>query len=499
GSSDNGSTTPKVLIGEILTYQISLDIPTGVMQNLTALDVLDHGLAFVRCVSVDAGTLTTSLPGGFPSACADPANPAISAEPVGNTKQVDQGRRIKFTFGDVTNPDAMVQTLRVQYEVVVLDIKDNVDGVGDLNNSLLWAWNGGSLPGAAQPVEIIEPDLSIDKEVDLSVVPPGAVVKFTLTMAHTKESTAPAYDVIVLDKVPTGLTYVRNSLKIVKGPAGGVVDDTGAPLLKVYWPVFGIKETAKVTFDAIYDGPGAVINTASVEWSSLEIDPGQPQSPYNVHSTERVYDPASSTINDYHAEDSVAINAQGSGRLKLPSTGFAPRELTKLPAQPGNLRYTDLQGLHLEIPALGLALPIVGVPLTPNGWDLTWLSNQAGYLQGTTFPGQVGSTGITGHVYLADGTPGPFAYLGKLSWGDQVILYADGYRYVYEVRTNRVVIPADMTIFKSDGYTWLTLLTCKDYSASANTYSYRLAVRAVLVKMEPDTQASSIQRKNNGR
>ena len=224
------------------------------------------------------------------------------------------------------------------------------------------------------------------------------------------------------------------------------------------------------------------INTASVAWSSLLIDPQGPQSHYNTYSTERPYKPLIATAPVW------PLGLGGGHGEGLPLTGFAPNVVTVLPKQPASKRYTDMAGMRLEIPDLGLNLPITGIPLTSTGWDLTWLSNQAGYLQGTTFPGQVGNTGITAHVILADGTAGPFVNLGKLYWGNQVILHANGYRYTYEVRASRDVIPSDTTIFKSDGYTWLTLLTCKDYNVEKKVYSYRLAVRAVLVQVEVDAK-----------
>jgi LPXTG-site transpeptidase (sortase) family protein len=169
----------------------------------------------------------------------------------------------------------------------------------------------------------------------------------------------------------------------------------------------------------------------------------------------------------------------------LPDTGFAPNRVTVLPSQPASKAYTGSGKMWLEIPALGLNLPITGVPLTQGGWDLTWLSNQAGYLSGTTFPGQVGNTGLTAHASLADGTPGPFHKLDQLLWGSTVILHhADGYRYTYEVRDNYTVLPQDFSVLKQDGYSWLTLITCKGYNPWLDTYSYRTIVRAVLLKVE---------------
>ena len=170
----------------------------------------------------------------------------------------------------------------------------------------------------------------------------------------------------------------------------------------------------------------------------------------------------------------------------LANTGFAPQRKTILPEQPAEARYTSMPGEWLEIPTLGVNSSIVGIPNRADGWDLTWLSNQVGYLQGTTPPTAVGNTALTAHVYLADGSPGPFVNLSQLSWGQTIILHADGYRYIYQVRDNRQVYPTDLSVFKEDGYAWLTLLTCKGYNAVSNSYLYRVAVRAILLRVEAE-------------
>ncbi|MGA7194091.1 MAG: sortase, partial [Anaerolineales bacterium] len=62
-----------------------------------------------------------------------------------------------------------------------------------------------------------------------------------------------------------------------------------------------------------------------------------------------------------------------------------------------------------------------------------------------------------------------------------------GQRYVYEVRENNIISPGDTSVFQHEDQPWLTLVTCKDYIASTNTYAYRVAVGAVLVQVTPDT------------
>jgi LPXTG-site transpeptidase (sortase) family protein len=170
---------------------------------------------------------------------------------------------------------------------------------------------------------------------------------------------------------------------------------------------------------------------------------------------------------------------------ELPSTGFAPGVQTVLPVQSSTQADTQEIGLTLDIPNLKVDVPITGVPLTDHGWDLTWLGNEAGYLDGTAFPTWSGNSVITGHVYLANGKPGPFVDLNQLQWGDQIIVHTSwGQDYTYEVRAIKEVAPDDLSILDHKDQSWLTLVTCQGYDQKTNSYQQRLVVRAVLVSIK---------------
>jgi LPXTG-site transpeptidase (sortase) family protein len=171
---------------------------------------------------------------------------------------------------------------------------------------------------------------------------------------------------------------------------------------------------------------------------------------------------------------------------ELPDTGFAPFQRTILPPQPASMLYTSYANLWLEIPALDVSMPIVGVPFTESGWDVAWLWNNVGYLYNTAFPTWPGNTGITGHVTLSTGLPGPFSNLGELRWGDEVIIHAWGLRHIYKVRVAKQVNPDDMSVLGHKEYDWVTLITCKYFNEYLNEYEARVVVQAVLMKVELD-------------
>jgi LPXTG-site transpeptidase (sortase) family protein len=188
-------------------------------------------------------------------------------------------------------------------------------------------------------------------------------------------------------------------------------------------------------------------------------------------------------VNDGTANSNTAIS-QVTIVLSLPATGFAPGRRTDLPSSAPSYKYLSVPGYWLEIPSQGEMNRIVYVPLSEQGWDLTWLGNDVGYLEGTAFPTWTGATALTAHVYLADGTPGPFFHLRELMWGDSVILHANGYRYEYSVRENRLVRGEDTSVLKHEDYDWVVLITCEGYNEALDRYDWRRVIRAVLISVD---------------
>ena len=173
----------------------------------------------------------------------------------------------------------------------------------------------------------------------------------------------------------------------------------------------------------------------------------------------------------------------------LPATGFAPGRITTLPVQPDELAYSDLGDLWMEIPSLGIKTSIIGVPQTADGeWDVTWLANNVGWLNGTAFPTWEGNSVLTAHVTNADGVDGPFANLKKLKFGDQIIIHIYGQKYIFEIRNSRMSKPftTSFAFEHLEEQSYLTLITCQVYLPESDTYLYRRVIRAVLVEVQSE-------------
>ena len=147
-----------------------------------------------------------------------------------------------------------------------------------------------------------------------------------------------------------------------------------------------------------------------------------------------------------------------------------------------------MSGLWLEIPSQKMQANIVGVPLAYRNWDVTWLGNDAGWLNGTAYPTWLGNSVITAHVTTARGLPGPFANLKNLGYGNKIVVHQLGEKYTFEVRDTRMVFPdtTGYTFEHLSGKSYLTLITCQGYNFLTNSYMFRRVVRAVLVKVEAE-------------
>lgn len=295
-------------IGEIIVYEVSIEVPPGIAANAIVTDTLEAGLAFVECTSITpaSGDLVTDLAGGFNDAC---ANPLVEAEPSGDLEDVNQGRKITFDLGNLTNSAGGSVTLTLTYQVVVLDNKDNLQGE-ERTNQVEWEYGGSTLRTSAEAIAIVEPDLVIEKSVNMSTVSNNQVVTFTLEVRHSGSSQADAFNLEVSDILPSALTYISGSLQQISGTTATVLNDSDPSSLLITWDEFSLNgDTAVIEFETRVnlDSGDSTTNSAYLAWTSLPGDYLSAQSIHNTLSTERYYDPPSD-VNIYGTNDAITLD-----------------------------------------------------------------------------------------------------------------------------------------------------------------------------------------------
>ena len=304
-------------------------------------------------------------------------------------------------------------------------------------------------------------DPAVTKSGDPSTASIGDTIVFTLVI--TNNGTVNADNVVVTDAVPSFLD-ISSVVVAPAGPSVGIVLNT-------------------ITIDFGTVTPTDVYTvTITTVVNSSATPPGGPN---NVTLT--TTSPDSDLTNNLDGTPITIVL----GSLEIPGTGFAPDQITRLPVQPEEDAYVVYGDLWLEIPSLGLETTIVGVPRSGDGWDVSWLWDQAGYLNGTAFPTWSGNSVITAHVTLPTGQAGPFDGLRSLRFGDRVVIHAWGLRHVYEIQSVELVAPDDLDVFRHEEQSWLTLITCLGYDEAQNTYRSRVAARAVLVSIGEEGSSDS--------
>ncbi|HKJ39886.1 MAG TPA: sortase, partial [Anaerolineales bacterium] len=316
-------------------------------------------------------------------------------------------------------------------------------------------------------------DLSLVKTVTNTTPNYGSNINFILTV--TNGGPEDATGVEVTDNLPNGFTFISASAS-----KGTYSNATGL------WQIgdLALNDSVTLNMTVRVNASGPYTNTAEIV-ASLLIDPDSTPDNQNPNEDDQDSVTVVPRINDDDDDDdppsSPPQSAPAVGGFLIPVTGFAPNVTTDLSNEPF-VAYGDTS-ITLDIPSLSVDMPIVGVPKNGGTWNVSWLGNQAGWLEGSAFPSWNGNSVLTSHVYLSNGKPGPFAKLHELKTGDKIFVHAFGQTYTFEVLTNATISPTDRSVMKHEESPWLTLVTCADYDLKTGMYKNRFIVRAVLVKV----------------
>lgn len=169
--------------------------------------------------------------------------------------------------------------------------------------------------------------------------------------------------------------------------------------------------------------------------------------------------------------DSAPLPFTTPGMSSAPADGdfIAPRS-----AAPAAVVAVAPQPSRLQIPSISLDTSVREVFVIDGAWEVA--DYAAGYMHGTSLPGEPGTLALAGHAGLRGAV---FRDLGLLGPGDDVLLDAAGWRYRYRVRESFSVWPTDTTVLAPASSPTLVLITCTNWDTQ------RLIVRADLIESKP--------------
>jgi LPXTG-site transpeptidase (sortase) family protein len=140
----------------------------------------------------------------------------------------------------------------------------------------------------------------------------------------------------------------------------------------------------------------------------------------------------------------------------------------------------------LVIPAMNLDVPVVLAPIVSATWQVDHLgTDKVGHLEGTASPGDPSNVVLAAHVTTAHRVYGPFAGMGRLQPGDEIIVYSGDLAFTYVVDYRKLVERTDVDVVYPTETGRVTLLTCNKWSDEHQSYQQRLAVVGQLVTPLP--------------
>ncbi len=267
----NGTDTePDLTIGEQVSYTVTVNIPEGTTSNALVIDDLPTAPGLLEVVSSQITAMDASMVAS--------SGQAVGSVGTASDENTDgRNDRVSFDFGTLTNPPGDTNTITIEVVAVVPDLPVNQGGLDGLVNTASFSFGGGNPLQATAAVDIVAPDLTVNKTLSNPASPfgdAGDTLTYRLTVAHGPSSSAEAFDVVVSDSLPAGQSYVPASLNIISGPAP--TEDLSALPGTVFfsWSSIALADSPvvfeyQVTLDADVHPAQTYTNTANLSWDSL--------------------------------------------------------------------------------------------------------------------------------------------------------------------------------------------------------------------------------------
>ena len=296
GEVDNAE---RVVVGEVVRYRLTVEIPEGTHENFRLRDLLPSGMSFLEdgtatAALVSDGGLTADGFAGAEQAGDEhtvygqtPQTPTFqltdgSITSAGEPDRWNSGDDPTFSFGTLENrdSDADREFVVVEFNAVANNATSNHQNASRAGAFEVITAVGGDeakVTSDSVGVRIAEPRVTVTQtRTSAAQADAGDTVSFTLTLtADGAAARATAFDVLLTDAVPDGLENVRNFSVVGAGGAAGVSGSVNQAkdAFTVTADSMAGGSTITVTFDATVSAdvnPSAVLkNHGDLTWTSL--------------------------------------------------------------------------------------------------------------------------------------------------------------------------------------------------------------------------------------
>jgi len=239
---DGVNSGREVVIGEELTYQLTVTLAEGESPAMHVLDTLDPGLSLVRIDSLvlsSIGDISGSNIAALQAAIAAGLNAPSDSAHLSYINDSTGNDILDIDLGDVinTNTDNSIdETITITYTVMATDIPASSVGT-EMDNLARVTWHDStsqvveSAPVTADFVAVIEPELNVTKDAVINgglEGDAGDAVEYTIRIEHTGTSGAEAFDTTLSDLLPDQVDFsdidFTNGTDVTVTDSDGVLD-----------------------------------------------------------------------------------------------------------------------------------------------------------------------------------------------------------------------------------------------------------------------------------
>ncbi len=252
-TSELDPVSPNVTIGELVQYQLSVIVPEG-SSTFTMLDTLPPGLQMVSGPATIVPGTAEVTGVGF--------NPGITT--VNNTGSLTAPQ---FAFNNLVNPNHNPACERLNVHFYAQVMNNNLT----FNNNLVPKTNTfsiGSQTSNPVTVTIVEPKLSVQKNVIYGQTGVGYAAQYSITI--TNISSATAFDVTIQESLPACVSMPTNPVLKPPVPLGVTLSGTftNGFLLNRLTPGQSATLTFQVSVTPKCPDCASLTNNVRVQWTS---------------------------------------------------------------------------------------------------------------------------------------------------------------------------------------------------------------------------------------